>query len=68
VGASGGILMLWDTSEVGVLAKFGQCYYNSRKFCEKNGGDFALVNVCAPCDAHGSQDLWVHLDIVLSNN
>ncbi|GAU48313.1 hypothetical protein TSUD_405300 [Trifolium subterraneum] len=59
VGASGGLLTLWDTSEVDVWASES---YESVLWCHgrliKSGEEFSVANVYAPCDPGAKQRLW----------
>ncbi|PNX63872.1 cytochrome p450, partial [Trifolium pratense] len=59
VGASGGLLTLWDTSEVEVWTSETS---NHVLWCRgrfvKSGDEFLLANVYAPCDDGAKQGLW----------
>ena len=59
VGASGGILTLWDTLEVDIWLSmsFDNCLVVKGRFIKSNL-DFSLVNVFAPCKSGGRQVLW----------
>ena len=68
VGASGGILTLWDTVEVDVwLTRSIAHVIIIQGVMVKNGGEFSLANVYAPCDPLGRQDVWTRLGSLLSN-
>ncbi|XP_045791618.1 exodeoxyribonuclease-like [Trifolium pratense] len=58
-GASGGLLTLWDTSEVEVWTSETS---NHVLWCRgrfvKSGDEFLLANVYAPCDDGAKQRLW----------
>jgi len=58
VGASGGLLIMWDCEEVEILfsSSFDHVLIVSGKFV-KSAETFVLFNVYAPCDI-GSQRVW----------
>ncbi|GAU51435.1 hypothetical protein TSUD_413350 [Trifolium subterraneum] len=60
VGASGGLLTLWDTSEVEVWSTVSceHVLWCHGRFT-KNGEDFFVANVYAPCEDGAKQGLWV---------
>jgi len=59
VGASGGILTLWDSSvsDVWLSVNIDCCLVVKGSFKNNNVG-FCLANVYAPCDSRGRQVLW----------
>ena len=68
VGASGGLLTMWDSSEVEVWSSVSQEHVliiHGRMISSNE--EFYLFNVYAPCDARGKQDLWVSLSQRLSH-
>jgi exonuclease III len=68
VGASGGILTLWNKDEVDVRITRSMAHVIIiQGFMVKNGGEFALANVYAPCDSVGRQDVWLRLGLLLNN-
>ncbi|GAU35629.1 hypothetical protein TSUD_30470, partial [Trifolium subterraneum] len=62
VGASAGLLTLWDTSEVEVWSTVS-CEHVMwcHGWFTKNGDDFFVANVYAPCEDGAKQGLWVSL-------
>jgi len=66
VGASGGILTLWDTTvvDVWVSVNLSNALIIRGKFI-KNNVDFTLANVYAPCDHRGRQLLWNELGVLI---
>lgn len=68
MGASCGILTLWDTVEVDVwLTRSIAHVIIVQGVMVKNGGQFAIANVYAPCDPLDRQDGWTRLGPLLSN-
>ncbi|GAU12549.1 hypothetical protein TSUD_182630 [Trifolium subterraneum] len=63
-GASGGLLTLWDSSEVDVWASES---HESVLWCHgrfiKSGEEFSVANVYAPCDPGAKQQLWDTLSV-----
>jgi len=59
VGASGGILTLWDSSvlDIWLSVNIDSCLVVKGSFKNNNVG-FCLANVYAPCDSIGHQVLW----------
>lgn len=59
VGASGGIITVWDSSvlDVWVTVNIVNCLIVKGRFL-KNSELFCLANTYAPCDIRGRQDLW----------
>jgi hypothetical protein len=54
VGASGGILTIWDKDKVDVRITRSMAHFIIiQGFMVKNGGEFFLANVYAPCDSVG---------------
>jgi hypothetical protein len=66
VGASGGLLTLWDTTEVEVWSSIS---HDHALWCHgqflKTGEEFWVVNVYAPCDFRAKQRLWDSLSLRL---
>ena len=62
LGASGGIVSMWDTNEVEVWSSisFNHVLAILGRFV-KSGELFAVFNVYAPCDSSRQQDLWNNL-------
>ncbi|GAU46774.1 hypothetical protein TSUD_402850 [Trifolium subterraneum] len=62
VGASGGLLTLWNTSEVEVWSSTSREHvlWCHGRFT-KSGEEFFLANVYAPCDLGAKQVLWASL-------
>jgi len=69
VGASGRILILWDTSEVEVWDRrsLANSVIIHGRFV-KSGCEFFIANVYAPCDSAGRHALWLHLGDSITNN
>jgi len=66
VGASGGLLTMWDSSEVEVWSSSTQEHVLQihgifLKTCE----EFYLINVYAPCDGRAKKELWDSLSVEL---
>ncbi|GAU26347.1 hypothetical protein TSUD_101800 [Trifolium subterraneum] len=59
VGVSGGLLTMWDTSEVEVWSSTSREHvlWCHRRFL-KAGEEFYLANVYAPCEMGAKQSLW----------
>ncbi|PNX55283.1 cysteine-rich receptor-like protein kinase, partial [Trifolium pratense] len=59
VGASGGLLTLWDTAEVEVWSSES---FENVLWCHgifvRSGEEFYIANVYAPCDLRAKQVLW----------
>jgi len=68
LGAYGGILTIWDTEEVDVIItrSLAHVVIIQGKMV-KNGADFSLANVYAPCDPLRWQDVWNHLGTIIVN-
>ncbi|CAJ2627870.1 unnamed protein product [Trifolium pratense] len=64
VGASGGLLTLWDTAEVNVWSSES---FENVLWCHglfvRSGEEFYLANVYAPCDSRAKQILWDSLSV-----
>lgn len=62
VGASGGLLTVWDRSEVGVWSSVRQEHVLQihGRFIRTNE-EFYLFNVYAPCGIREEQELWASL-------
>lgn len=62
VGASGGLLNVWDTSEVEVSASSrGDNFLCIHGKFIKSNVEFYLFNVYAACDKRAKQTLWTSL-------
>ncbi|XP_058746484.1 uncharacterized protein LOC131619402 [Vicia villosa] len=60
VGMAGGLLMLWSSKTVSILASFrGEGYLGSK--VEWKGGIFYIVNVYSPCSLVLKRALWSRL-------
>jgi len=66
IGASGGLLPLWDSKEVAVWSSwsFEHVLVISGIFV-KSGEPFVVFNVYAPCDATRQQVLWNNISVKL---
>jgi exonuclease III len=68
MGASGGLLTLWDSKEVEVWATF--CFEHvlgiQGRFI-RSGEEFTIFNVYAPCDSNRQQVLWQNLSARLDS-
>ncbi|PNX87340.1 cytochrome p450, partial [Trifolium pratense] len=64
VGASGGLLTLWDSAEVEVWSSESSEYvlWCHGRFV-RSGEEFYLANVYAPCDSWAKQALWDSLSV-----
>ena len=63
VGASRGLLTLWDTSVVEVWCTISYRHLLIIKgMVLLSGQDFIIVNVYAPCDSSAKQELWLRLN------
>jgi len=62
VGASGGLLSMWDTMEVEVWSSVGVKHVLQihGRFIQTNE-EFYLFNIYAPCDVRAKHELWVSL-------
>jgi exonuclease III len=62
VGASGGLLTIWDTAEVEVWSSLSRDHvlWCHGRFVQTDE-EFLVVNVYAPCDPGAKQRLWVSL-------
>jgi exonuclease III len=68
VGASGGLLTVWDTSEVEVWASSrGDHFLSIHGRFIKSNAEFYLFNVYAPCDQRAKQTLWTSLSARLQS-
>jgi len=70
VGASGGLVTVWDTSCVDVWSTMS---YNHvlviKGMVVRSAEDFIIINVYMPCDSVAKQALWdVLLPIIVNNN
>jgi len=70
VGASGGTLTLWDTSEVEVWdsRRLANVFITHGRFIQRGYAFFFVANVYTPCDSVGRQDLWTQLGNIINNN
>ncbi|MCH79622.1 cysteine-rich receptor-like protein kinase, partial [Trifolium medium] len=66
VGASGGLLTLWDSTEVEVWSSESRDHvlWCHGRFI-KSGEEFSVANVYAPCDLGAKQELWNSLSMRL---
>ncbi|CAJ2674421.1 unnamed protein product [Trifolium pratense] len=66
VGASGGLLTLWDTAEVEVWSSGSS---ENVLWCHglfvRSGEEFYLANVYAPCNSRAKQVLWDSLSVII---
>jgi len=64
VGASGGLVTLWNCKEVEVWSSFKLEHVLGiqGKFV-KSGSKFTLLNVYAPCDYHRQHILWRNISV-----
>jgi len=69
VGASGGILQMWDVSKVEVWSttSMDHVLIIQGPFVKSNRV-FSIANVYALCDRGGRQQVWVSLSGLLANN
>lgn len=69
VGASGGILTLWDVSEVevSVTRSFDNVLTIQDMFI-KSGNELSIANVYASADIIGRKLLWMRLSGLINNN
>ncbi|KAK2430958.1 DNA-(apurinic or apyrimidinic site) endonuclease [Trifolium repens] len=68
VGASGGLLTIWDTTEVEVWSSLsrGHVLWCHGRFTT-TGEEFMVANVYAPCDPGAKQGLWDSLSLRLQS-
>jgi exonuclease III len=68
VGASGGLLTVWDTTEVEVWSLLSRDHvlWCHGRFI-KTGEDFMVANVYAPCEPGAKQGLWGALSLRLQS-
>jgi exonuclease III len=68
VGALGGLLIIWDTTEVDISPSVSRDYvlWCHGRFLS-SGEEFHLANVYAPCDAGAKQRLWDSLSVRLQS-
>jgi len=67
-GASGGLVTLWDCSEVEVWASLQfEHVLGIHGHFVKTGEEFTLLNLYAPCDTSCQQVLWNNISLRLSN-
>ncbi|MCI48582.1 cytochrome P450, partial [Trifolium medium] len=62
VGASGGLLTLWDEVEVWSSEGREHVLWCHGQFT-KSGEEFSVTNVYAPCDPGAKQKLWDSLSV-----
>jgi exonuclease III len=69
VGASGGMLTVWDATRVEVQCsmKFDHALIIKGKVIDSDD-DFVIVNAYAPCDVVGKKMLWERLQALVINN
>ena len=66
VGASGGLLTMWDSSEVEVWSSSTQEHVlQIHGIFLKTREEFYLINVYAPCDGRAKKELWDSLSVRL---
>lgn len=69
IGASGGLLIMWDKEEVEILASYSFAYVLAvRGRFLKTNDEFIVYNVYAPCDVRSQHVLWESLFNRLANN
>lgn len=62
VGALGGLLTVWDTTEVDVSSSCSQEYMlQNHGRVLRNNEEFNLINIYAPCDLRAKEELWAAL-------
>ena len=66
-GASGGILTIWDTTEVDVIITRSLAHVIIQGKMVKIGADFSLANLYALCDPLRQQDVWNNLGTMIGN-
>ena len=69
IGASGGLLTVWDCNVVDVWSTMSFPHVlviKGRVLCTSQ--EFIIANVCAPCDTTAKQVLWDPLQIFMTNN
>jgi exonuclease III len=68
VGASGGLLTIWDTTEVEVWSSVSRDHvlWCHGRFLS-SGEEFHVANVYGPCDAGAKQGLWDSLSLRLQS-
>lgn len=67
IGASGGLITLWDRKEVDVWMSFSFGHVLGIQGCfVKTGEHFTLFNVYAPCDHNRQQVLWQNIFVRLA--
>jgi exonuclease III len=66
VGASGGLLTIWDSTEVEVWSSVSREHvlWCHGRFLS-SGEEFLVANVYAPCDDGAKQELWDSLSVRL---
>jgi len=66
VGASGGMLIMWDSVEVEVWSSVSQDHMLQvhGRFIKTNE-EFHLFNIYAPCEARPKQELWAVTPILI---
>jgi len=69
LGASGGLVIVWDTDCVEVLSSSSFAHVLViRGRVVQTGQDFVIANVYSPCDSVGKQLLWERLLLFAQNN
>jgi hypothetical protein len=69
VGASGGLVTVWDTSCVTVWSTMSYSHVLVIKgLIVRTAEEFVIINVYAPCDLVAKQALWESLSPVVANN
>jgi len=69
LGASGGLITLWDCSRVDVSScmSFGHVLVIKGKVVQTSE-EFIIFNVYAPCDVVAKRELWERLVPIIINN
>lgn len=68
VGASGGVLTMWDTTEVEVWPSYSQDHMlQIYGRVLRNNEEFYLINIYAPCDLRAKEVLWAALSAHLQS-
>ena len=68
VGASGGLVSVWDSSCVNVWSSMNYGHVLVIKGTViRSAEDFVIMNVYAPCDSMAKKDLWDNLTSIIAN-
>ena len=69
VGASGGLVTVWDVSRIDVTSSFSFSHVLVIKGKDLlTGEDFVIFNVYAPCNSEAKKILWENLLLHIQNN